>query len=56
MVDRKANTSNYTTYLGADNIEVGQLAQAHCLSSKALQMLLKLMGIILPPGIEKSRF
>ncbi len=26
IVDRKVNTSNYTAYLGADNVEVGRIA------------------------------
>ena len=32
MVDRKANTPNYTAFLGADNIEVGRLAGKHIAS------------------------
>nr|WP_315166752.1 substrate-binding domain-containing protein [uncultured Flavobacterium sp.] len=32
IVDRKVNTSNYTAFLGADNIEVGRLAGKHIAS------------------------
>lgn len=33
IIDRKANTSNYTAFIGADNIEVGRLAGKHIVSS-----------------------
>jgi signal transduction histidine kinase/DNA-binding response OmpR family regulator len=32
IIDRKVNTSNYTAFLGADNIEVGKLAGKHIAS------------------------
>lgn len=32
IIDRKVNTSNYTAFLGADNIEVGRLAGKHIAS------------------------
>jgi len=57
MVDRKANTSNYTTYLGADNIEVGQLAGKHIVSlSKGLANVIEINGdYSTSPGIERSQ-
>ncbi len=33
IIDRKVNTSNYSAYLGADNIEVGRIAGRYIISS-----------------------
>jgi signal transduction histidine kinase/DNA-binding response OmpR family regulator len=57
MVDRKANTSNYTTYLGADNNEVGRLAGKHIVSlSKGFANVIEINGdYTTSPGIERSQ-
>jgi signal transduction histidine kinase/DNA-binding response OmpR family regulator len=56
MVDRKANTSNYTTYLGADNLEVGRLAGKHIVSrSHGHANVIEINGdYSTSPGIERS--
>ncbi|MCG9791367.1 hybrid sensor histidine kinase/response regulator transcription factor [Flavobacterium algicola] len=56
LIDRKANTSNYTTYLGADNKEVGQLAGKQIVSlSKGVATVVEINGdYTTSPGIERS--
>ncbi|WP_418264158.1 substrate-binding domain-containing protein [Flavobacterium faecale] len=56
LIDRKANTSNYTTYLGADNREVGQLAGKQIVSlSKGVGTVVEINGdYTTSPGIERS--
>jgi signal transduction histidine kinase/AraC-like DNA-binding protein/CheY-like chemotaxis protein len=56
IVDRKANTSNYTAYLGADNIEVGRLAGKHIVSStKGHANVIEIVGDPkTSPGLERS--
>jgi signal transduction histidine kinase/DNA-binding response OmpR family regulator len=56
IVDRKANTSNYTTYLGADNLEVGRLAGKHIVSrSHGHANVIEINGdYSTSPGIERS--
>ena len=56
IVDRKANTSNYTAYLGADNIEVGRLAGKHIVSlSNGTGNVVEIYGNLkTSPGLERS--
>jgi len=56
IVDRKANTSNYTAYLGADNIEVGRLAGKHIVSiSNGHANVVEIYGNLkTSPGFERS--
>ena len=56
IVDRKVNTSNYTAYLGADNIEVGRLAGKHIVSiSKGHANVIEINGDLnTSPGLERS--
>ena len=56
IVDRKANTSNYTAYLGADNIEVGRLAGKHIVSiSNGYANVVEIYGNLkTSPGLERS--
>lgn len=56
VVDRKANTLNYTTYVGADNLEVGRLAGKHIVSlSKGQTNVIEINGdYSTSPGIERS--
>nr|WP_314896346.1 substrate-binding domain-containing protein [uncultured Flavobacterium sp.] len=56
VVDRKVNTSNYTTYLGADNIEVGRIAGKHIVSlSKGHANVIQIYGdLTTSPGLERS--
>lgn len=56
IVDRKANTSNYTAYLGADNIEVGRLAGKHIVSlSNGAANVVEIYGNLkTSPGLERS--
>ncbi len=56
IVDRKVNTSNYTAYLGADNIEVGRLAGRHIVSStNGRANVIEIVGDPkTSPGLERS--
>ncbi len=56
IVDRKANTSNYTAYLGADNVEVGRIAGRHIASlSKGNANVIEIKGSsYTSPGLERS--
>jgi len=56
IVDRKANTSNYTAYLGADNTEVGRLAGKHIVSlSNGTANVVEIYGNLkTSPGLERS--
>ena len=56
IVDRKANTSNYTAYLGADNTEVGRLAGKHIVSiSSGNTNVIEIYGDLkTSPGFERS--
>ena len=56
IVDRKVNTSNYTAYLGADNIEVGRLAGKYLVSiSKGHANVIQIYGDLkTSPGLERS--
>jgi signal transduction histidine kinase/AraC-like DNA-binding protein/CheY-like chemotaxis protein len=56
IVDRKVNTSNYTAFLGADNIEVGEMAGKHIVSmSKGKANVVEIRAeSITSPGIERS--
>lgn len=56
LIDRKANTTNYTTYLGADNREVGLLAGKQIVSlSKGVATVVEINGdFTTSPGIERS--
>ena len=56
IVDRKANTSNYTAYLGADNTEVGRLAGKHIVSiSNGNANVIEIYGDLkTSPGLERS--
>ena len=45
IVDRKVNTSNYTAYIGADNVEIGRIAAKYIISlSKGSANVLELKG------------
>jgi ABC-type sugar transport system substrate-binding protein len=56
IVDRKVNTSNYSSYLGADNVEVGRIAGKHIVSlSKGRANVVEIKGeSITSPGLERS--
>jgi signal transduction histidine kinase/AraC-like DNA-binding protein/CheY-like chemotaxis protein len=56
IVDRKVNTSNYTAYLGADNVEVGRIAGRHIVSlSKGNTNVIEIKGASnTSPGLERS--
>ncbi len=56
IVDRKVNTSNYTAFLGADNVEVGKIAGKQIVSlSKAHANVVEIRAeSITSPGIERS--
>lgn len=56
LIDRKANTTNYNSYLGADNIEVGRLAGKYvAASSKGNATVVEINGdYTTSPGIERS--
>ncbi|MFV8325920.1 substrate-binding domain-containing protein [Flavobacterium sp. ZS1P14] len=56
IVDRKVNTSNYTSFLGADNIEVGHIAGKYVVSmSKAHATILEIKATTdISPGVERS--
>ena len=45
LVDRKINSTKYTTYIGADNIEIGKEAAQYILSdSKILKKIIEIKG------------
>ena len=56
IVDRKANTSEYTAFLGADNLEVGRLAGKHIVSkSNGSANVIEIIGDSnTSPGSERS--
>ncbi|SHF91344.1 monosaccharide ABC transporter substrate-binding protein, CUT2 family [Flavobacterium fluvii] len=56
IVDRKVNTSNYTAFLGADNVEVGHIAGKYIVSmSKARANILEIKATTdISPGVERS--
>ena len=56
IVDRKVNTSNYTAFLGADNVEVGKIAAKQIISlSKGHANVVEIKGeSITSPGTERS--
>ncbi|MEN9907635.1 MAG: hypothetical protein RLZZ540_776 [Bacteroidota bacterium] len=56
IVDRKVNTSNYTAYVGADNIEVGRIAGKHIVSlSKGNANVIEIKGnSSTSPGFERN--
>lgn len=56
IVDRKANTSEYTAFLGADNLEVGRLAGKHIVSkSNGRANVIEINGDLkTSPGLERS--
>ena len=56
LIDRKASTTNYTTYIGADNIEVGRLAGKYvAASSKGNATVVEIKGdYTTSPGVERS--
>ncbi|GIZ09249.1 substrate-binding domain-containing protein [Flavobacterium sp. UMI-01] len=56
IVDRKVNTSNYSTYLGADNIEVGRIAGKYIVSrSNAKANIVEIKATTeISPSIERS--
>jgi signal transduction histidine kinase/DNA-binding response OmpR family regulator len=56
IVDRKVNTSNYTAFLGADNVEVGRIAGKYIVSmSKAHANILEIKATTdISPGVERS--
>ena len=56
IIDRKVNTSNYSAYLGADNIEVGRIAGRHIISSsKGVANVIEIKGgALTSPVYERS--
>lgn len=56
IVDRKVNTSNYTAFLGADNVEVGHIAGKYIVSmSKARANILEIKATTdISPSVERS--
>ena len=56
IVDRKINSSNYTAYLGADNVEVGRIAGKHIVSlSKGKANVIEIKGAYnTSPGLDRS--
>jgi signal transduction histidine kinase/AraC-like DNA-binding protein/CheY-like chemotaxis protein len=56
IVDRKASTSEYTAFLGADNLEVGRLAGKHIASkSNGHANVIEINGDLkTSPGLERS--
>lgn len=56
LVDRKVNTSNYTAFLAADNVEVGHIAGKYIVSmSKAHANILEIKATTaISPSIERS--
>jgi signal transduction histidine kinase/AraC-like DNA-binding protein len=56
IVDRKVSTSEYTAFLGADNLEVGRLAGKHIVSkSSGHANVIEINGSLRSsPGLERS--
>lgn len=56
LVDRKVNTSNYTSFLGADNVEVGHIAGKYIVSmSKAHANIVEIKATTsISPSVERS--
>lgn len=56
IVDRKVNTSNYTAFLGADNVEVGHIAAKYIVSeSKARANIVEIKATTaISPSVERS--
>ena len=56
IVDRKVNTSNYTSFLGADNVEVGHIAGKYIVSmSKAKATILEIKATTaISPSVDRS--
>lgn len=56
IIDRKVNTSNYTAYIGADNVEVGRIAGRHIVSlSKGKANVIEIKGAsYTSPGLDRS--
>lgn len=56
IMDRKVNTSNYTAFLGADNVEVGRIAGKYIVSmSSAHANVLEIKATTaISPSIERS--
>jgi signal transduction histidine kinase/AraC-like DNA-binding protein/AmiR/NasT family two-component response regulator len=56
IVDRKINTSNYTAYIGADNVEVGRIAGRHIVSlSNGKANVIEIRGsYYTSPGLDRS--
>lgn len=56
IVDRKVNTSNYTAFLGADNVEVGHIAGKYIVSmSKANATILEIKATTdISPSVDRS--
>ncbi|WP_348825540.1 hybrid sensor histidine kinase/response regulator transcription factor [Flavobacterium aestuarii] len=56
IVDRKVNTENYTSYLGADNVEVGHIAGKYIVSkSNAHGTILEIKATTaISPSVERS--
>ena len=56
IIDRKVNTTNYSAYLGADNIEVGRIAGRYIISSSknATNVIEIKGGALTSPVYERS--
>ena len=56
IVDRKINTTNYASFLGADNVEVGHIAGKYIVSmSKAHANIVEIKATTdISPGLERS--
>lgn len=56
IVDRKINTTNYASFLGADNVEVGHIAGKYIVSmSKAHANVVEIKATTdISPGLERS--
>ena len=56
ILDRKVNTTNYTAFLGADNVEVGKIAAKQIVSlSKGHATVVEIRGeSVTAPGTERS--
>lgn len=56
IIDRKVNTTNYSAYLGADNIEVGRIAGKYIISSsKGAANVIEIKGgALTSPVYERS--
>lgn len=56
ILDRKVNTSNYTTFIGSDNVEVGKIAGKYIASraNKVTNVLEIRATTNISPGVERS--